>query len=154
MKLLFVCRHNSCRSILAEAVAQRVLPNNYEIRSAGSEPTGEIQPQVIEFLKSIEVDTGTFRSKSWEEFIGFHPDFVISVCDTVHHEACPNWLGDGVRVNWSLDNPLADESASAKGALQDTYQILRERLVKLADLPLTQMSHEEQKTVLTQLGTE
>lgn len=152
MKVLFVCRHNSCRSIIAEAAALQVLTEDFDIRSAGSDPTGSVQPQVLEFLKSLDISTDEFRSKSWEEFTGFHPDFVITVCDTVHHEACPNWLGDGIRVNWSMDNPLLHEHESTELALQNTYQTLRNRLIQLSELPLEQMSHEDQKVALNELG--
>lgn len=152
MKILFICRHNACRSILAEAIAKRFLPKGFEVASAGSDPLGELHPYMKTYLKAMGLDPADFRSKSWEELIGFHPDIVISVCDESHGEACPNWLADGVRVSWALNNPLeAANQADFDQACHAASSSLKRRIDKLASFDLAAMSREDVTAALAQL---
>ncbi|QUJ68263.1 arsenate reductase ArsC [Photobacterium sp. GJ3] len=152
MKVLFVCCHNACRSILAEAVARRFLPASFEVASAGTDPTGSISPEIRIYLEQMNLNPDDFRSKSWEEMTRFHPDIIISVCDTLHDEPCPNWLGGGVRINWDLPNPLAVSSnpQEQKKACEETTQLLKHHIDTMIRLPLDTMTPNEIKQKLSQ----
>ncbi|UXI03534.1 arsenate reductase ArsC [Photobacterium sp. TY1-4] len=152
MKILFICRHNTCRSILAEAIARRFMPAGFQVASAGSDPSGDIHPYVCSYLKAMGLDPTDFRSKSWEELTGFHPDIVISVCDETHGEPCPNWLADGIRVSWALNNPLeANTQAEFDQACYVASTSLKRRIDKLAGLDFAAMSREDISAALAQL---
>ncbi|MCM0147514.1 arsenate reductase ArsC [Photobacterium galatheae] len=152
MKVLFICRHNACRSILAEAVARRFLPSRFEVASAGSDPSGELSPQIKTYLEAMGLNPADFRSKSWEEFSRFHPDLVISVCDSLHGEPCPNWLADGIRIYWDLPNPLTSsvDPLAQEKACEDTTKLIKHHIDTLIKLPLETMSKDEIKTKLSQ----
>jgi arsenate reductase len=145
MKILFVCRHNASRSILAEAIAKQCLPVYFEVASGGSNPKGDINPRVAKYLDHMGVNSSEFHSTSWEERIGFHPDVVITVCDTMHNELCPNWLADGIRVAWDLE-PLPDEEASDAEFNRHCDKVtasLRRRITHLGSLDLSSMSRDD-----------
>ncbi len=147
MKILFICRHNSSRSILAEAIAQRHLPTHFEIASGGSHPKGAINPKLAEYLSDHGFDISELRSTSWEEQLTFHPDLIITVCDSMHNETCPNWLSSGIRVAWDLA-PLPD-SAASKSEFYCQYDSfvadLTRRIQGLASLSLQHMDAQEIK---------
>ncbi|WP_299018306.1 arsenate reductase ArsC [uncultured Photobacterium sp.] len=145
MKILFICRHNTCRSILAEAIARRFLPERFEVASAGSEPLGDLHPYIKNYIGAMGLDPADFYSKSWEELASFHPDIVISVCDQQHGEACPNWLADGIRVAWDINNPL-EISASQEEFDEQCHQAsasLKRRIDKLSGYYFENMSHDQ-----------
>ncbi|KKD01783.1 protein tyrosine phosphatase [Photobacterium halotolerans] len=154
MKVLFISRHNTCRSILAEAVARRFLPAHFDVASAGSEPQGELPARMQTYLREMGLNPADYRSKSWEEFSRFHPDIVISVGDTQHGEPCPNWLADGIRVNWDLPNPLtiSQDPDEQEKACEQTAQLLKHHVDTLSTLPIDSMSAEEIKTRLSQIA--
>lgn len=104
MKLLFICTHNRCRSILSEAIANQ-MGLNIDARSAGSQPCGEVHPLSLKYLEEAGFTTGGLRSKSWDEFAGFHPDLVITLCDSAAGESCPLWMGNAVKFHWGLEDP-------------------------------------------------
>ncbi|MCG7586246.1 arsenate reductase ArsC [Photobacterium sp. OFAV2-7] len=153
MKILFICRHNACRSILAEAIAKRFLPDRFEVASAGSDPIGELHPYVESYLTDMGLNPDDFRSKSWEELTGYHPDIVISVCDQQHGEACPNWLADGVRVSWDINNPIGTSASKAEFDEQchQTSASLKRRIDRLGKYYFENMTHEEVSQKLSQL---
>ncbi|WP_064609406.1 arsenate reductase ArsC [Photobacterium sp. J15] len=145
MKILFICRHNSCRSILAEAIAKRFLPDRFEVRSAGSEPLGELHPYISNYIEAMGLFPCDFRSKSWEELADYHPDIVISVCDQQHGEACPNWLADGIRVNWDINNPLEDSASQQEfdELCHKASASLKQRIDKLSGYYFENMERDE-----------
>ncbi|WP_226980243.1 low molecular weight phosphatase family protein [Vibrio navarrensis] len=106
MKILFVCKHNASRSILAEAITKKYLPENFQIASGGSHPKGQINPRIAQYLDMHGFDASEFQSTSWEERLSFHPDLIITVCDTMHNETCPNWLSAGIRLLGILSHCL------------------------------------------------
>ncbi|MDP5252782.1 MULTISPECIES: arsenate reductase ArsC [unclassified Vibrio] len=147
MKILFICRHNSSRSILAEAIAKRYLPAHFEVASGGSHPKGEINPKLAEYLSDNGFDISELRSTSWEEKLAFHPDLIITVCDSMHNETCPNWLSSGIRVAWDLESlPEHNESKSEFYSLCDNFvDHLKQRIERLASLSLHSMDAQELK---------
>lgn len=153
MKILFICRHNSCRSILAEAIARQFLPKRFEVASAGSEPLGDLNPYMKNYIRAMAQDPADYRSKSLEELTGFHPDIVISVCDQLHGEVCPSWLADGIRVNWELSNTL--ENCSSQKQFDEECHVvsvsLKRRIDKLSGFFFENMTHDEIVEALEQL---
>jgi arsenate reductase len=110
LKLLFLCSHNRCRSILAEAICRHLADDVIEARSAGSDPAREVHPLTLRYLEAAGIATAQLRSKGWDELPGFSPDAVITVCDRAADEMCPLWLGRARKVHWNLSDPTVDAS--------------------------------------------
>jgi arsenate reductase len=130
LKLLFICTHNRCRSILAEAIAREVGGELIEAASAGSEPAGAIHPLTLKHLQRHDIPAEGLRSKALDELDAFTPDFVITVCDKAAAEPCPLWLGKNRPLHWGLSDPSAlnaDEAASQE-AFDQTIVTLLSRL--------------------------
>lgn len=118
VKLLFLCTHNRCRSILAEAIATEVGGDLLQAASAGSEAAGEIHPTTLRSLERHGIPAKGLRSKGLREVDEFNPDFVINVCDRAG--TCPAWIGRARPFNWGLDDPSAlDSDASEQDAAFD-----------------------------------
>ena len=140
--VLILCTGNSARSILAE-VAFNALPlcrGRFRAYSAGSQPRGEVNPTALVFLQSNGLPTEGLRSKSWDEFSGAdapHMDFVITVCDQAAGETCPYWPGQPMTAHWGMPDPAAVEGSPEDKlrAFAETYQVLRQRIERLARLP-------------------
>lgn len=136
IKLLFVCTHNRCRSILSEAIARKVLPEQrFAVRSAGSQPAGVVFPGTLDYLTANQYSVEGLMSQSWDDFQDYQPDLVITVCDSAAGEACPVWMGDTAKVHW----PLTDPSKEADEALQQAKftligSMIRKRISLLAEL--------------------
>lgn len=105
LKLLFICTHNRCRSIVAEALANHIGEGLLLAASAGSEPAGAVHPLTLAHLRRHGVPVADLCSKSWDELEEFEPDFVITVCDKAAAEACPLWFGKALQVHWGLADP-------------------------------------------------
>lgn len=142
--VLILCTHNSARSVLAEAMLNHLaagLGLDVCAHSAGSAPSGRINPLALEVLAAAGVATQGLRSKSWDEFTqaGAPPmDIVITVCDGAAQEACPLWPGSPVRLHWGYADPSSAPSGEAgrRAAFERTRQALAERLRRLLALPL------------------
>ena len=120
-KLLFLCTGNSARSIFGEYLLRRIGGPRFEVYSAGSFPTGKVNPYALRILKDIyNIDANEARSKSWEEFEGTKFDFVITVCDDAR-ETCPIWPGQPIVAHWSSPDP-----ALAQGSDEEIYKIFKQ----------------------------
>ena len=145
--VLFLCTGNSCRSIMAEAILNRVGVGKFVAYSAGSMPTGVVNPHALALLKSLSHPTDGFRSKAWDEFSrSGNPDapdldFVFTVCDNAAGEICPIWPGQPVTAHWGLPDPaLATGNDAEIGlAFADCYRMLNNRLTIFASLPLAKL---------------
>lgn len=143
-EVLFLCTGNSARSILAEAIMNRVGQGRFRAHSAGSMPTGKVNPNALALLSKLNFDTSGFRSKSWEEFTrSVNPqapelDFVFTVCDNAAGEVCPIWPGQPMSAHWGLPDPAAVTGSDAEIALAfaDTYRQLNNRITIFANLPM------------------
>ena len=138
--VLFLCTHNSARSIMAEAILEKYGRGLFRAYSAGSDPIKKPNPEVIEKLRTLGHETGELRSKSWHEFTGPnapHMDFVITLCDTPHGQQCPEFGDVTVTAAWPLPDPSKFTGSSVERAalLNELYAGLRRRLEIFAALP-------------------
>jgi arsenate reductase len=133
VNLLFVCTHNRCRSILAEAITNHIAGGALLARSAGSSPVGEVHPLTLKYLGERGIDTTGLHSKGWGSMDGPAPEIVITVCDRAAGETCPLWLGDAEKVHWSLADPSAIEGPESeqRAAFYATMATLEQRLRQL-----------------------
>ena len=155
--ILFLCTGNSARSILAETIANQLGEGRLKAYSAGSFPTGRVNPFALRLLESLGVATAGLRSKSWDEFSGADApalDFVITVCDNAAGEVCPIWLGHPVQSHWGLPDPAAVEGTDDDKlqAFKTTYAALSERLKAFLALPLEQLTSAEIKQRMDLIG--
>ncbi len=140
-KVLFLCTGNSARSILAEAVLRAVGPDRFEAYSAGTHPSGQVNPQVVKLLARAGTATAPLRSKDLSEMQGPDApefDFVFTVCDHAANEECPAWPGQPVSAHWGLPDPAAVTGSDADIALAfaAAYRTLNTRIKAFAALPL------------------
>ena len=109
MKLLFICTHNRCRSILCEAITSQRGAGLLEAASAGSAPVDAVHPLTLRYLEERGYQTAGLRSQSWHELEAFDPDRVVTVCDSAAGEACPLWMGEVEKIHWGLPDPTRVE---------------------------------------------
>jgi protein-tyrosine-phosphatase len=139
--VLFLCTHNSARSVIAECVMNRLGGGKFKAYSAGSQPSGKIHPHALELLKRLNYDTAGLRSKSWEEFArpgAPQLNFVFTVCDDAANEVCPVWPGQPMSAHWGLPDPSRVEGTEAERAFAfaDTHRMLYQRIGIFTNLPL------------------
>ena len=131
-KVLFLCTQNSARSILAECVLNRLGAERFEAYSAGSHPSGRINPGALLTLEKHGHGTARLRSKSWDDFAGVaavQMDLVITVCDNAAGEVCPVWPGAPARAHWPLPDPAAlTDPAERAAAFAAIYRDIEARV--------------------------
>ncbi|HRD29085.1 MAG TPA: arsenate reductase ArsC [Caulobacter sp.] len=145
--VLFLCTGNSARSILAECILNRLGGGRFRAYSAGSMPTGTVNPHALRLLEQMNHPTDGLRSKSWEEFDRAHnPDapelnFVFTVCDNAAGEVCPVWPGQPMTAHWGVPDPAAVTGSDAEIGLAfaDVYGRLHNRLELLVNLPMASL---------------
>ena len=155
--VLVLCTGNSARSILGEALLNRLAAGRVTAFSAGSKPAGAVNPAAIRLLEREGYETGALRSKSWHEFAGPEAptiDIVITVCGSAAGEACPVFPGPAVRAHWGLPDPAAVEGdeAARDAAFARTYRLLRERVEAFLALPFETMAGAELQRELGAIG--
>lgn len=139
--VLFLCTGNSARSVMAEALLNVLGKGRFRAFSAGSHPSGRVQPMAAELAAKLGYDAAQLRSKSWDEFaVPDAPvmDMVITVCDNAAGETCPVWLGGPTSAHWGVDDPVTvegDEDAR-RHAFTAAFAVLRRRVELLIALPL------------------
>jgi len=143
MRILYICTHNRCRSILSEAVTNTFAGQLIEAKSAGSQPVGEVHPLSIKYLAEQGIDTDMLQSQSWDEFESFAPDIVVTVCDSAAGETCPVWFGQSLKVHWGLADPskLEGDAHIIANAFRATIEEIKLRvngLAHVATLPKSQ----------------
>lgn len=142
LNVLFLCTHNSARSILAEALLNHLGAGRFKAYSAGSSPRENQKPNPIalETLRKVGIATEGLRSKSWDEFAtpdAPHMDLVITVCDNAAGEACPYWPGQPATAHWGYADPSAIDGGEEKQreAFRQTLHLIRRRLETFVNLP-------------------
>ncbi|MDR2958657.1 MAG: arsenate reductase ArsC [Stenotrophomonas sp.] len=156
LRVLFLCTGNSARSVLAEATLRAWAGHRFEVFSAGSQPTGQVNPFAIAQLQVDGIATAGLHSKSWDVFAHAAPmDLVITVCDAAAAETCPVVFGDFLRTHWGLPDPAAVEGSDADKAqaFAQAHAIVKARLLALLALPAaTWNDRGELKRALDRIG--
>lgn len=155
--VLFLCTHNSARSVMAEALLNRHGLGKFKAYSAGSHPSGKINPFVETLLKKMNFDVAQFRSKNWDEFAKPGApvmDFVFTVCDDAAGEVCPVWPGQPMTAHWGFPDPSSATGTDAEKAAftADVYRMLERRIQIFANLPLKSLTQLELQGRLDEMG--
>jgi len=133
--VLFLCTGNSARSILSEAILNRLGDGRFRAFSAGSKPVGQVNPGALELLGRLAFPTEELRSKSWDEFAGPDApamDFIITVCNNAAGETCPVWPGRPATEHWDIDDPagVGTTDEERRAAFEKAYAVLDRRISK------------------------
>jgi arsenate reductase (thioredoxin) len=151
--VLFLCTGNSARSIMAEAILNRLGQGKFRAFSAGSQPKGRVHPYTLDLLRRLNHDVSGSRSKNWKEFS--QPDapkldFVFTVCDNAANEVCPIWPGQPMTAHWGIPDPAEAQGneAEVRLAFADAYRMLNNRIAIFVSLPMRSL---DQLTLQKQL---
>jgi len=142
--VLFLCTHNSARSIIAEALLNQLGGGSFKAYSAGSHPGGTVNPLVLEFLRANGIDTAGARSKSWDDFATSgapHMDLIVTVCDQAAGETCPVWPGMPATAHWSSPDPAAHmkDPLEAQSVIREVFQQMQRRISLLMNIPIEKL---------------
>ncbi len=155
--VLFLCTGNSARSIIGEAILNRIGAGRFHAYSAGSQPKGRVNPNAVALLNELGYDTTGYRSKSWGEFT--EPgaprfDFVFTVCDSAAAEACPVWPGQPMTAHWGVPDPAEANGTPAEIilAFRDAYRMLHQRISVFASLPIRSLDQLSLRNRLREIG--
>ena len=156
MKVLYICTHNRCRSILSEAITNHVAGDVITAKSAGSQPVGEVHPLSLKYLSEAGIPTEGLKSQSWDEFEAFAPDLVITVCDSAAGESCPVWFGKSVKVHWGLSDPskLTGNEEDIARAFNDTIAQISARVTDLKTIAEQPFTPDSLRASLAKLGAQ
>jgi len=148
--VLFLCTGNSARSVIGEAILNRLGKGRFKAFSAGSQPKGAVNPHTLTLLRNLGYDVSGLRSKSWTEFAQANApelDFVFTVCDDAAGESCPVWPGKPTTAHWGIADPAAATGSDAEIAVafDDAYRMLYRRIELFLALPIDKLD----KMVLT-----
>ncbi len=153
--VLFLCTGNSARSILGEAILNKIGQGKFVAYSAGSDPKGAVNPHALALLRRLGFPTEGLRSKSWDEFAAAPPlDFVFTVCDNAANEVCPVWPGQPMTAHWGIPDPAAVEGTEAEiaAAFKDAYLLLQRRIELFANLPVRSLDRMSLQKHLDEIG--
>ena len=153
-KFLFLCTGNSARSIIGEYLLRRLGGSRFQVYSAGSFPTGKVNPLAVQVLQDVyNIDASEARSKSWEEFKDVEFDFVVTVCDNAR-ETCPLWPGQPIVAHWSSPDPAAVEGTQSEKyqAFEEVASQINRRLQLLTSLPLDKLDRLELAAAIQEIG--
>jgi protein-tyrosine-phosphatase len=156
--VLFLCTGNSARSVLAEATLNALGAGRFVAHSAGSFPTGRVNPFALQLLEREGMATNGLRSKSWDEFAApgapaLHT--IITVCDNAAGEVCPVWPGRPVTSHWGVPDPAAVQGSDddKRKAFAEAYGTLRRRIERFVSLPFAQLDGKALKQQLDEIGS-
>jgi arsenate reductase len=156
--VLFVCTHNSARSIMAEGILNSLGRGQFQAFSAGSHPGTAVHPFALKTLAALHIPTDGYRSKDWDEFA--RPgapalDFVFTVCDKAAGEVCPVWPGQPMTAHWGVADPAAFEGTDAQKAqvFWDTAVTLKRRIELMLALPIASLDRMAIQREIKDIGT-
>lgn len=157
-KVLFVCTHNSARSIMAEGILNSLGRGRFQAYSAGSHPGPEVNPYALKTLDTLRMPTDGCRSKDWSEFArpgAPELDFVFTVCDKAAGEVCPVWPGQPMTAHWGVADPAACEGTDEQKArvFWDTAMVLKRRIELMLALPLASLDKMAIQREVRDIGT-
>ncbi len=155
--VLILCTGNSARSIMAEALINTMGQGRFRAYSAGSHPTGKVNPFAIEKALSVKYPTENLRSKSWDEFAtpdAPKMDFIITVCDNAAGEMCPVWPGQPISAHWGFEDPAAVEGSDdeKRKVFDQTFRHIMNRVRLFVNLPLKMLDQTAIKRELSNIG--
>jgi len=157
-EVLFVCTHNSARSIMAEGILNALGRGRFRAHSAGSHPAGAVHPMALRTLAQMHLPDSGYRSKDWAEFA--QPgapvlDFVLTVCDKAAGEACPVWPGQPMTAHWGVADPAAARGSEAEIAqvFWDTATVLKRRIELMLALPMAALDSLALQQRMREIGT-
>ncbi len=150
MNILFVCTHNRCRSILAEAICNARTGQSIRAFSAGSQPAGVVHPSTLKFLALEGISTDGLVSQSWDDFSDQSIDVVITVCDSAAGESCPLWMGKAEKVHWGLPDPskIEGNEQDIAAAFKGVIRTLERRVEALNNADSKSMTSADLKSFL------
>jgi arsenate reductase len=156
-EVLFLCTGNSARSIIAECILNRIGAGRFHAHSAGSTPTGRVNPHALNLLDRLGYPTEGLRSKSWDEFAqpgAPELDFIVTVCDNAAGEICPIWPGKPMRAHWGVPDPAAvvGDEATIALAFAETHRLLERRIQLFVNLPIDTLDRMSLKRRLDAIG--
>ena len=156
--VLFICTHNSARSILAEGLLNSLGRGQFKAWSAGSRPAGAVHPLALQTLERLRIPTEGFRSKDWAEFgrAGAPAmDFVFTVCDNGAGEVCPVWPGQPMTAHWGVADPSTVQGTDTEKAqaFRDTATVLKRRIDLMLALPLASLDRLAIQREVRDIGT-
>ena len=135
MNIAFICTHNSCRSIMAEAIAKSIDSNSFNAYSAGSSPSGVINPKALETLNSNNVSVKELSSKSVDDISHIRFDAIITLCGNAQNEPCPIWVGDCIKAHWGFEDPsVLSDGPEKDRAFQDLFDNLKKVILRFDKL--------------------
>lgn len=154
MKLLFICTHNRCRSILAEAITNHIAGDRITAVSAGSSPQGAVHPMSLKYLQEHEIAVNGLSSQSWDEFEDFSPDAIVTLCDNAAEEVCPVWFDNAVQVHWGLEDPSKGhvDDQQQQLSFNNTISILERRVQRLLKSDLASFSSKDLRNELEEIA--
>ena len=157
LNVLFLCTGNSARSILGEAILNHDGQGRFKAFSAGSNPTGAVNPWAIHTLRTLGYPADGYRSKSWSEFAdGPEFDLIFTVCDSAAAETCPVWPGRPTSAHWGIPDPAAVGGSDAEkaAAFLEAFGMLKRRIDLLLALPIDSLEEQALRENLQAIGRE
>lgn len=156
--VLFLCTHNSCRSVIAESILNALGNGKFRAHSAGSHPSGRINPGALAMLERLHYPIDGLRSKSWDEFAapGAPPiNYIITVCDDAAGEACPFWPGRPVTAHWGVADPSRVEGSEAakSEAFAQCHRVLHQRISTFVTLTFASLDRQELQRRMDEIGS-
>lgn len=156
--VLILCTHNSARSVLSEGMLNHLAQQygkNIKAFSAGSAPSGRVNPYALQALANVGIDTSQYTSKSWDVFTEPSApkiDIVITVCDSAASEQCPYWPGSPVKTHWGYPDPSNELEKNKPRAFELTRQAIAFKMMQLIQLPLDRMNTAELNAALAAIA--
>lgn len=156
--VLFICTHNSARSIMAEALLNQLGGGKFRAYSAGSRPSSQVHPQALALLQRHKIPTEGLYSKDWEVFAqpdAPKMDFVLTVCDQAAGEVCPVWPGQPMSAHWGMQDPASVKSSpdNLDKAFSEVFRVLHRRISLFLSLPLPKLDQLSLQKELRQIGS-
>ncbi|WP_018982404.1 arsenate reductase ArsC [Salinimonas chungwhensis] len=156
MKILFICTHNRCRSVLSEAIVNHIAGATILAKSAGSEPAGQVHPLTLKYLAAAGYSTTGLQSQSWDDFEQFEPGVVITVCDAAAGEACPVYFSRSLKVHWGLPDPskVSESEEQQKRAFEEVISEVERRAHALNAIAKADLEGDALRVALNKLGAQ
>lgn len=156
MKILYICTHNRCRSILSEAITNSIAGELVDAKSAGSQPAGVVHPLSLQYLEQTGYSIEGLQSQSWDDFESFSPDVVVTVCDSAAGEACPLYFDNSLKLHWGLSDPskINGDKAQIEQAFLACIDEITQRAHQLKEIASKDLDKTQLKTALLAVGAQ